>query len=72
MPDPVALLHVPALSDAAEYAYAASSQQADLATAGEVVRDFFGDHEPPSTLPGVTVLGHPDQFVEVAAARTGA
>lgn len=137
MPEPVALLRVPALSDTAEYAYAAtvespvrlvftagacpldeegrtvapgdhaaqarqvmtnlataldaagarltdvvkttvyvaSSQQADLVTAWEVVRDFFGDHDPPSTLLGVAVLGYPDQLVEVeavAAVRTGA
>ncbi|MFG2048698.1 RidA family protein [Micromonospora sp. NPDC048935] len=137
MPDHVALLRVPALSDVAEYAYAAtvestarlvftagacpldaegrtvapgdhaaqarqvlanlqtalaaagatrtdvvkttvyvsSSRQADLVTVWEVVRDFFGDHDPPSTLLGVTVLGYPDQLVEVeavAAVRTGA
>ncbi|WFE51580.1 MULTISPECIES: RidA family protein [unclassified Micromonospora] len=137
MPDPVALLHVPALSDAAEYAYAAtvesparlvftagacpldaegrtvapgdhaaqarqvmtnlstaldaagarltdvvkttvyvaSSRQKDLVTVWEVVRDFFGDHDPPSTLLGVAVLGYTDQLVEVeavAAVRTGA
>ncbi|WP_328369834.1 RidA family protein [Micromonospora zamorensis] len=137
MPDAVALLHVPALSDVAEYAYAAivepparlvftagacpldaegrtvapgdhaaqarqvmanletalaaagatptdvvkttvyvaSSQQKDLVTVWEVVRDFFGDHDPPSTLLGVAVLGYTDQLVEVeavAAVRTGA
>lgn len=45
MPDPVALLHVPALSD----------------------------HDPPSTLLGVAMLGYTDQFVEaVAAVRMGA
>ncbi|WP_434741839.1 RidA family protein [Micromonospora sp. SH-82] len=129
MPDPVTLVRVPALSDAAEYAYAAtvepparlvftagacpldadgatvgvgdhaaqarqvmanlttalaaagaqltdvvrttvyvaSSRQADLVTAWEVVRDAFGDHDPPSTLLGVTVLGYDDQLVEVEA-----
>ncbi|MBQ0904017.1 RidA family protein [Micromonospora sp. U21] len=129
MPDPVALLHVPALSDVAEYAYAAtvdpparlvftagacpldaegrtvapgdhaaqarqvmtnletalgaagarltdvvkttvyvaSSEQADLVKAWEVVRDSFGDHDPPSTLLGVAVLGYTDQLVEVEA-----
>ena len=137
MPDAVALLHVPALSDVAEYAYAAtvepparlvftagacpldadgrtvapgdhaaqarqvmanletaltaagatltdvvkttvyvaSSRQADLVAAWEVVRDHFGDHDPPSTLLGVAVLGYTDQLVEVeavAAVRTGA
>ncbi|WP_433388010.1 RidA family protein [Micromonospora sp. KLBMP9576] len=47
--------------------YVASSRQADLVAAWEVVRDAFGDHEPPSTLLGVTVLGYPEQLVEVEA-----
>lgn len=45
----------------------ASSRQADLVTAWEVVRDAFGDHDPPSTLLGVTVLGYDDQLVEIEA-----
>ena len=45
----------------------ASSRQADLVTAWEVVRDAFGDHDPPSTLLGVTVLGYNDQLVEIEA-----
>lgn len=45
----------------------ASSQQADLVTAWEVVRDGFGDHDVPSTLMGVTVLGYDDQLVEIEA-----
>ncbi|MBB5824100.1 RidA family protein [Micromonospora carbonacea] len=47
--------------------YVASSRQADLVAAWEVVRDAFGGHEPPSTLLGVTVLGYDDQLVEVEA-----
>ncbi|WP_307854409.1 RidA family protein [Micromonospora sp. C31] len=47
--------------------YVASSRQADLVAVWEVVRDAFGDHDPPSTLLGVTVLGYPDQLVEVEA-----
>lgn len=50
----------------------ASTKQADLITAWEVVRDAFGEHDAPSTLLGVTVLGYDDQLVEVeviAAAR---
>ncbi|KIR62855.1 MULTISPECIES: RidA family protein [Micromonospora] len=47
--------------------YVASTRQADLVAAWEVVRDTFGDHEPPSTLLGVTVLGYDDQLVEVEA-----
>lgn len=45
----------------------ASSSQADLVTAWEVVRDAFGDHDVPSTLMGVTVLGYDDQLVEIEA-----
>jgi enamine deaminase RidA (YjgF/YER057c/UK114 family) len=45
----------------------ASTEQADLVTAWEVVRDAFGDHDVPSTLMGVTVLGYDDQLVEVEA-----
>ena len=35
--------------------------------AWDVVRDAFGKHDAPSTLVGVTVLGYPDQLVEVEA-----
>ena len=45
----------------------ASSQQEDLVTAWEVVRDAFGPHDAPSTLLGVTVLGYKDQLVEIEA-----
>lgn len=47
--------------------YVASSNRADLVTAWAVVRDAFAPHDPPSTLLGVTVLGYPDQLVEVDA-----
>ncbi|MCT2592769.1 RidA family protein [Streptomyces sp. N2-109] len=47
--------------------YVASSNQADLVEAWEVVRDWFGDHDAPSTLLGVVVLGYDDQLVEVEA-----
>ncbi|MFC9454277.1 RidA family protein [Streptomyces sp. NPDC058430] len=43
----------------------ASTRQADLVRAWEVVRDAFGDHDVPSTLMGVTVLGYDDQLVEI-------
>ncbi|MFB7708623.1 RidA family protein [Streptomyces sp. NPDC056105] len=43
----------------------ASTRQVDLVTAWEVVRDAFGDHDVPSTLMGVTVLGYHDQLVEI-------
>ncbi|WP_430593214.1 RidA family protein [Humidisolicoccus flavus] len=45
----------------------ASTQQADLVKAWEVVRDTFGEHDVPSTLMGVTVLGYDNQLVEVEA-----
>lgn len=45
----------------------ASSQRSDLVTAWQVVRDAFGDHDVPSTLMGVTVLGYADQLVEIEA-----
>ncbi|QCR43816.1 enamine deaminase RidA [Curtobacterium sp. SGAir0471] len=43
----------------------ASSDQADLVAAWEVVRAAMGEHDVPSTLMGVTVLGYDDQLVEV-------
>lgn len=45
----------------------ASTSQADLVTAWEAIRDAFGDHDVPSTLLGVTVLGYDDQLVELEA-----
>lgn len=45
----------------------ASTKQSDLVTAWEVVRDAFGDHDVPSTLLGVTVLGYDNQLVEIEA-----
>jgi enamine deaminase RidA (YjgF/YER057c/UK114 family) len=45
----------------------ASSRRQDLVTAWAVVRDSFGEHDVPSTLMGVTVLGYTDQLVEIEA-----
>jgi enamine deaminase RidA (YjgF/YER057c/UK114 family) len=47
--------------------FVASTQQADLVAAWEVVEEAFGDHDAPSTLLGVTVLGYRDQLVEIEA-----
>lgn len=47
--------------------YVASSRQEDLVAAWNVVRTHMGDHDAPSTLLGVTVLGYDDQLVEVEA-----
>lgn len=52
--------------------YVASDRQQDLVEAWEVVRSYMGDHDAPSTLLGVTVLGYDHQLVEVeAVAVTG-
>ncbi|MBB3089185.1 enamine deaminase RidA (YjgF/YER057c/UK114 family) [Nocardioides albus] len=45
----------------------ASSQRSDLVAVWEIVKDAFGDHDVPSTLMGVTVLGYEDQLVEIEA-----
>jgi enamine deaminase RidA (YjgF/YER057c/UK114 family) len=45
----------------------ASSRKADLVTAWEAIRARFGEHDAPSTLLGVTVLGYDDQLVEIEA-----
>lgn len=47
--------------------YVASSRREDLGAVWDVVSAAFGDHDVPSTLLGVTVLGYPDQLVEVEA-----
>ena len=47
--------------------YVATQRREDLVAAWDVVRRSFGDHDPPSTLLGVAVLGYPDQLVEVEA-----
>lgn len=45
----------------------ASTSRTDLAVAWQVVREVFGEHDVPGTLQGVTVLGWPDQLVEIEA-----
>jgi enamine deaminase RidA (YjgF/YER057c/UK114 family) len=47
--------------------YVASQRRQDLVVAWNVVSDQFGDHDVPSTLLGVALLGYPDQLVEVEA-----
>ena len=47
--------------------YVATTRREDLVAAWEVVRRHFGEHDAPSTLLGVSVLGYPDQLVEVEA-----
>jgi enamine deaminase RidA (YjgF/YER057c/UK114 family) len=45
----------------------ASQNQADLSAAWNTIRKEFGDHDVPSTLTGVTVLGYTNQLVEIEA-----
>lgn len=45
----------------------ASARREDLVSAWQVVRAAFGEHDAPSTLMGVTVLGYDDQLVEIEA-----
>ena len=47
--------------------YVASSDRDDLVAAWREVAGFFGDHDVPSTLLGVAILGYPDQLVEIEA-----
>jgi enamine deaminase RidA (YjgF/YER057c/UK114 family) len=47
--------------------YVASAERADLVTAWVEISTAFGDHDAPSTLLGVTVLGYPNQLVELEA-----
>lgn len=47
--------------------YVASHDRADLVAAWAVVSRAFDDHDVPSTLLGVAVLGYPGQLVEVEA-----
>jgi enamine deaminase RidA (YjgF/YER057c/UK114 family) len=47
--------------------YVASASRSDLVAAWNVVRHHLGDHDAPSTLLGVAVLGYQDQLVEVEA-----
>ncbi|WP_260412293.1 RidA family protein [Alkalihalobacillus sp. TS-13] len=45
----------------------ASQNRSDLVAAWETIRNEFGVHDVPSTISGVTVLGYPNQLVEIEA-----
>jgi enamine deaminase RidA (YjgF/YER057c/UK114 family) len=47
--------------------FVSTSSRDDLVVAWNEIAGGFGDHNPPSTLIGVSVLGFPDQLVEVEA-----
>jgi enamine deaminase RidA (YjgF/YER057c/UK114 family) len=47
--------------------FVASSDRADLVTAWDEVASAFGEHDAPSTLLGVAMLGYEGQLVEIEA-----
>jgi enamine deaminase RidA (YjgF/YER057c/UK114 family) len=47
--------------------YVASADPSDLYEVWQVVRNAFGEHDAPSTLLGVSVLGYRSQLVEIEA-----
>jgi enamine deaminase RidA (YjgF/YER057c/UK114 family) len=47
--------------------YVATDRREDLVDAWQVIRAAFGEHDAPSTLLAVPVLGYADQLVEVEA-----
>jgi len=47
--------------------FVASSDRGELAAVFDEVAAFFGDHDLPSTLLGVALLGYRDQLVEIEA-----
>ena len=47
--------------------YVATGERDDLVTVWQVVRAAFGDHDAPSTLVAVPLLGYEGQLVEVEA-----
>ncbi|HEX5189828.1 MAG TPA: RidA family protein [Streptosporangiaceae bacterium] len=47
--------------------YVASADRTDLVTAWNEVASAFGEHDAPSTLLGVAVLGYESQLVEIEA-----
>jgi enamine deaminase RidA (YjgF/YER057c/UK114 family) len=52
--------------------YVASADQGDLYNVWQVVAAAFGEHDAPSTLLGVTVLGYTNQLVEIEAVALAA
>jgi enamine deaminase RidA (YjgF/YER057c/UK114 family) len=57
-----------ALSDVAKSTvYVATDDRDDLVSAWQVIREAFGEHDAPSTLVAVPVLGYEGQLVEVEA-----
>ncbi len=65
----VSLVRAPGLAPDVPDAYSAVAPSGSrlVFTAWDVVRARFGEHDPPSTLLGVAVLGYRNQLVEVEA-----
>ena len=51
--------------------YVVTDDREDLVRVWDVVRSTFGDHDAPSTLLAVSLLGYEDQLVEVEAIAVG-
>ena len=47
--------------------FVVAQQRSELVRVWAIVRAAFGDIDPPSTLLGVSMLGYPDQLVEIEA-----
>ena len=47
--------------------YVVAEDRSELVRTWKVVEEGFGAHRPPSTLLGVTLLGYPEQLVEIEA-----
>ena len=47
--------------------YVVATDRAELVRTWNVVEETFAPHRPPSTLLGVSLLGYPDQLVEIEA-----
>lgn len=47
--------------------FVVTQERSELVRVWTVVRAAFGDVDPPSTLLGVSMLGYPDQLVEIEA-----
>jgi enamine deaminase RidA (YjgF/YER057c/UK114 family) len=52
--------------------FVASADQGDLVAAWDVISAAFGEHDAPSTLLGVAVLGYTGQLVEIEAVAVAA
>lgn len=61
-----------ALAESGATLFVASAEREDLVAAWDVVSAAFGEHDAPSTLLGVAVLGYTGQLVEIEAVAVAA